>query len=46
MEEHCAEYEAAIAAAGGMDLLLLGIGANGHVGFNEPGSRLDSRTRM
>ena len=35
-----ARYEALIAAAGGIDLLLLGIGANGHIGFNEPGSIL------
>jgi len=40
-----ARYEALIAAAGGIDLLLLGIGANGHVGFNEPGSDFESRTR-
>ena len=40
-----ARYEAQIAAAGGIDLLLLGIGANGHIGFNEPGSDFDSRTR-
>ena len=39
-------YEAAIAAAGGIDLQLLGIGRNGHIGFNEPGSTLDSRTRV
>lgn len=39
-------YEAAIAAAGGVDLQLLGIGSNGHIGFNEPGSSLASRTRM
>lgn len=38
-------YEALIAAAGGIDLLLLGIGANGHIGFNEPGSDFASRTR-
>ena len=41
----CAEYEAAIARAGGIDLQLLGLGPNGHVGFNEPGSSPDSRTR-
>lgn len=41
----CAEYEAAIARAGGIDLQLLGLGPNGHVGFNEPGSPPDSRTR-
>jgi glucosamine-6-phosphate deaminase len=44
-EAHCREYERAIAAAGGIDLLLLGIGANGHIGFNEPGASLASRTR-
>ena len=43
---HCAEYEAAIRAAGGIDLQLLGLGANGHIGFNEPGSAPDSRTRL
>jgi len=42
----CAAYEQAIAAAGGVDLQLLGIGADGHVGFNEPGSSLASRTRI
>jgi glucosamine-6-phosphate deaminase len=41
----CAAYEAAIAAAGGIDLQILGIGRNGHIGFNEPGSDLASRTR-
>jgi len=38
-------YEDAIRAAGGIDLQILGIGRNGHIGFNEPGSTLDSRTR-
>jgi glucosamine-6-phosphate deaminase len=38
-------YEQAIAAAGGIDVQILGIGQNGHVGFNEPGSSLGSRTR-
>lgn len=38
-------YEAAIAAAGGVDVQILGIGQNGHIGFNEPGSSLASRTR-
>jgi len=42
----CADYEAAIAAAGGIDLQLLGIGRNGHVAFNEPGTGRDSRTRL
>src|SRR5947199_282982 len=40
-----ARYEALIAASGGIDLLLLGIGANGHIAFNEPGSDFASRTR-
>ncbi len=40
------KYESAIRAVGGLDLLLLGIGRNGHVGFNEPGSARDSRTRV
>lgn len=39
-------YEAAITAAGGIDLQLLGIGRNGHIGFNEPGSPRASRTRI
>jgi glucosamine-6-phosphate deaminase len=42
----CRSYEEAIAAAGGIDLQLLGIGGDGHVGFNEPGSSLASRTRI
>lgn len=42
----CARYEAAMAAAGGVDLQLLGIGTDGHLGFNEPGSSLVSRTRI
>ena len=40
------EYERAIAAAGGIDLQVLGIGTNGHIGFNEPISSLSSRTRV
>jgi glucosamine-6-phosphate deaminase len=43
---HCEEYEAAIRAAGGIDLQLLGIGSDGHIGFNEPSSSLSSRTRL
>lgn len=39
-------YETAIARAGGIDLQLLGIGSNGHIGFNEPGSDFASRTRV
>ncbi|KRC64235.1 glucosamine-6-phosphate deaminase [Aeromicrobium sp. Root236] len=41
-----ARYEAAITAAGGVDVQLLGIGTDGHLGFNEPGSSLASRTRV
>jgi glucosamine-6-phosphate deaminase len=43
---HCAAYETAIQAAGGIDLQLLGIGKTGHIGFNEPGSGARSRTRL
>ena len=42
----CDAYEEKILAAGGLDLQLLGIGRTGHIGFNEPGSGPDSRTRM
>lgn len=42
----CAAYEAAIQAAGGIDLFLGGIGPDGHIAFNEPGSSLTSRTRI
>ena len=41
-----ARYEQRIAAAGGVDLQILGIGRNGHLAFNEPGAALDSRTRL
>ncbi len=40
----CARYERAIRRAGGIDLLILGLGANGHIGFNEPGPALIART--
>ncbi|MGN6327298.1 glucosamine-6-phosphate deaminase [Pseudolysinimonas sp.] len=46
IEAACAAYEAAIGAAGGVDLQILGIGANGHIGFNEPTSSFSSRTRI
>lgn len=46
VEAACADYEAEIHAAGGIDLQLLGIGADGHLGFNEPTSSLASRTRV
>lgn len=42
----CAQYEAAIRAGGGIDLQILGIGTDGHIAFNEPGSSLASRTRI
>ncbi len=42
----CAAYEAAIKAAGGVDVQILGIGTDGHIAFNEPGSSLASRTRI
>ncbi len=42
----CESYETAIREAGGIDLQILGIGPNGHIGFNEPGSSLASRTRV
>ena len=42
----CESYERAIAAAGGFDLCLLGIGGNGHIAFNEPGAPVDSRTHV
>ena len=46
IEAFCAWYEAQIVRAGGIDLQILGIGANGHLAFNEPGSSLGSRTRI
>lgn len=45
LEAECQRYETAIAAAGGIDVQLLGIGLNGHLAFNEPLSSLTSRTR-
>jgi glucosamine-6-phosphate deaminase len=44
--EQCAAYEEAIRAVGGIDFQLLGIGRSGHVGFNEPGSPPEARTRL
>jgi glucosamine-6-phosphate deaminase len=46
IKQHCTEYEQAIDEAGGIDLQVLGIGNNGHIGFNEPGSSIYSRTRL
>ena len=45
-EKECGEYEKKIAAAGGVDLQVLGIGHNGHIGFNEPGTPFDSVTHL
>ncbi|KAK4461837.1 putative glucosamine-6-phosphate isomerase [Cladorrhinum samala] len=46
LEAECVAYEAKIKAAGGIDLFLAGIGEDGHIAFNEPGSSLASRTRV
>lgn len=46
IKSHCQEYEKMIKDAGGIDLQILGIGNNGHIGFNEPGSGINSRTRL
>lgn len=46
VEQACRTYEAQIAAAGGIDFQILGIGKTGHIGFNEPGSGERSRTRL
>ena len=46
VKEHCAAYEKKIADAGGLDLQILGIGINGHIGFNEPGSGFYTKTRL
>ena len=45
IETHCFIYEAMIEDAGGIDVQVLGIGGNGHIGFSEPGSSISSRTR-
>ena len=42
----CEQYEVKIAQAGGLDIQILGIGRTGHIGFNEPGSTIDSKTRL
>ncbi|MBS1511612.1 MAG: glucosamine-6-phosphate deaminase [Bacteroidetes bacterium] len=46
VKEHCLSYEKQIEDAGGLDLQILGIGVNGHIGFNEPGSGIYSKTRL
>ena len=45
-DEYCDQYEKKIEAAGGLDFQILGIGRTGHIGFNEPGSFIHSRTRL
>src|SRR6266571_4111368 len=45
-DQYCASYEEAIRKTGGIDLQILGIGRNGHIGFNEPTSSIGSRTRL
>lgn len=45
-DAECREYERAIAVAGGLDLAILGLGANGHIAFNEPGTAWDSATHV
>ena len=46
VEAHCREFEAAIDQAGGIDVLILGIGSNGHIGSNEPFPGVSGRTRL
>lgn len=46
IKEFATQYEKRIEEAGGIDLQVLGIGNNGHIGFNEPGSNINSRTRL
>lgn len=46
LEEECLRYEALIEQSGGIDLQLLGIGHNGHIGFNEPGTSFQSKTHI
>src|SRR5215470_3615721 len=46
IKEHCRQYEKMIHDAGGIDMQILGIGVNGHIGFNEPGSSIHSKTRL
>ena len=46
LDAECARYEQAIADAGGLALTFLGLGSNGHIAFNEPGTPFDSRTRV
>ena len=46
MEAECAAYDEKIIAKGGLDVMVLGVGQNGHIGFNEPGDELEARTHI
>jgi glucosamine-6-phosphate deaminase len=46
LDEECASFEEKLEAIGGLDLTVLGLGMNGHIGFNEPGSSPESKTRV
>lgn len=46
LQQECKDHEAAIQTSGGIDVQLLGIGANGHIGFNEPGTPFSSKTQV
>lgn len=46
LEAECTRYERELGDAGGLDLTFLGLGRNGHIGFNEPGTPFDARTRV
>ncbi|WP_040204336.1 glucosamine-6-phosphate deaminase [Neobacillus jeddahensis] len=46
LEEECSRYEQLIAKHGGIDLQVLGIGSNGHIGFNEPGTSFNTKTHV
>jgi glucosamine-6-phosphate deaminase len=46
LKKYCLDYEKKIEELGGIDIQILGIGQNGHIGFNEPGSSLQSKTRL
>ena len=45
IKRHCIDFEKKIKELGGLDIQVLGIGKNGHIGFNEPGSKINSKTR-
>lgn len=46
LEEHCQQFSARVQQCGGIELQLLGVGSNGHIGFNEPGTPFDSRCHV